>query len=79
MNINPAEQPFKLEDCLDEIESKAKYALEEVKQMMKFDSIWHPNSTKGVSLPLTDGVVRALHAIFHEVDYIRRKTGAKES
>lgn len=60
-----------MEESLQEIERQVEIAITSVKKMEKYDGIWHPDAKKGVSLPFTDAVVIALHAILGTARQIR--------
>ena len=68
---SPGVKPFSMEESLQEIERQVEIAITSVKKMEKYDGIWHPNAKKGVSLPFTDAVVIALHAILGTARQIR--------
>lgn len=54
-------------DSVELAEHYAEHALEQVRTMQKNHSVWHPNGTPGVSLPLTDPAITSLESALREI------------
>ena len=60
----PACQKQSVHDTMNFIRHYLEYALEHAKEMDKNKSVWHPNSTPGVSVSLSNETMRLIgHAI----------------
>ena len=63
----PASCEYSFDETIGQIESHLKMALENAKTMDKNKSVWHPNSTPGVSVSLSNETMRLIDSAIREL------------
>ena len=67
MTCEPASCEPSFDETIGQIESQLKMALEHAKTMDKNKSVWHPNSTPGVSVSLSNETMRLVDSAIREL------------
>lgn len=67
MMCGPASCESSFDETIRQIESKLNFALEHAKTMDKNKSVWHPNSTPGVSVSLSNETMRLVDSSLREL------------
>lgn len=73
MMTEPCSHEETLTEIVDYIEHRLRYALDYSKTMDKNKSVWHPNSTMGVSVPLSNEVMRLIDSALRDIEKLKGK------
>ena len=71
MGINPSSEGKFVSESLGEIEDRLKFALDCARTMDENHSVWHPNATPGVSVPLSNETMRLVDSALRDVGKLR--------
>ena len=74
----PESHEYSVSELVSSIENSLRYALDYAKTMDKNESVWSPNSTPGVSLPLSNEVMRLIDSAMRDIWKLKDRLGNDE-